>query len=198
VATNNGGSDTIVKTGYITCTTAQVPVVDFEADNNTIMQGESVNFTDLSTNDPDTWHWTFDGGTPETSTEQNPQGIVYPEGGSYNVKLVASNEAGSDSLIKEEYIHVNWVGIGEFDGPHDFHIFPNPGNGLFVVEFATTGNTPATIEVVDSFGKLIRKYPVTKSDKHITLDLKALSNGNYFIKLNDGIKTVTRQITIVK
>jgi PKD repeat protein len=198
VATNNGGSDTIVKTGYITCTTAQVPVVDFEADNNTIMQGESVNFTDLSTNDPDTWHWTFDGGTPETSTEQNPQGIVYPEGGSYNVKLVASNEAGYDSLVKEEYIHVNWVGIGEFDGPHDFHIFPNPGNGLFVVEFATTGNTPATIEVVDSFGKLIRKYPVTKSDKHITLDLKALSNGNYFIKLNDGIKTVTRQITIVK
>jgi PKD repeat protein len=198
VATNNGGSDTIVKTGYITCTTAQVPVVDFEASDNNIMEGETVDFTDLSTNDPDTWHWTFEGGTPETSTDQNPQGILYSEGGSYNVKLVASNEAGSDSLVKEEFIHVDWVGIGEFDGPHDFHIYPNPGKGLFVIEFATTGNNKATIEVVDAYGKSLMKIPASKTNKHFTLNLESLSNGIYFVNINDGNKTVSKQISIVK
>ncbi len=198
VATNNGGSDSITKTGYITCTSAQTPVVDFDADDNTIMEGESVNFSDLSANDPDTWKWTFEGGTPETSTEQNPQNIVYATGGSYDVKLVASNAAGTDSLIKTEFIHVDWVGVGEFDSPQDFHVYPNPGNGLFIIEFATTANQPVNILVMDTHGKTVKNILTRKSSKQYVLDLKPLSNGIYYIKINDGNKTVTKQVSIVK
>ncbi len=198
VATNMGGSDSITKTDYITCTTTQKPQVDFTADNNSIMQEESVNFTDQSTNDPDTWLWTFEGGTPETSSEQNPQNIVYPEGGSFNVTLVASNIAGSDTLTKEDFILVNWVGIGEFSGPHDFNIYPNPGNGLFVIEFAKTDNSQATIEVMNANGKLLKKQSITKSERRFTLDLTSYSNGVYFIKINDGAKSISKQVTITR
>lgn len=198
ITTNNGGSDSITKSGYITCTATQAPVVDFTADDNTIMEGESVNFTDLSTNNPDTWQWTFTGGTPETSTGQNPQNIVYNNGGSYPVKLIASNIGGTDSLVKEEYIHVSWVGISEFKSPQDFHVFPNPGKGNFVVEFAKVNGNTVNIKIVDSFGKTVKKLTITKNSKQYSLNLKSLSNGIYFINIKDGNKTVSKQISIIK
>ncbi len=57
------------------------------------LAGQSVQFRDLSTNNPTAWSWTFgDGGT---STAQNPT-HVYPAAGSYRVKLHASNASGTD------------------------------------------------------------------------------------------------------
>jgi PKD repeat protein len=87
----------------------QPPVADFTADNTTITEGESVNFTDLSTNNPDTWDWTFDGGTPATSTLQNPT-ITYNTAGTYTVTLTAANAYGSDTETKVDYITVNPAG----------------------------------------------------------------------------------------
>ena len=52
-------------------------------------------FTDLSTGGITGWSWTFDGGTPATSTLQNPT-VTYNTLGTYNVSLTASNSAGSD------------------------------------------------------------------------------------------------------
>src|SRR5690606_15709173 len=49
---------------------------------------------------PTSWSWTFPGGSPATSTAQNPTGICYATAGSYDVKLVATNASGSDSLTK--------------------------------------------------------------------------------------------------
>jgi PKD repeat protein len=65
-----------------------------------------VDFFDESTGFPDAWEWTFEGGDPETSTDENPSGIMYPEAGAYNVTLVAFNNAGSDTLTKTAYIEV--------------------------------------------------------------------------------------------
>jgi len=172
--------------------------VDFEASNNVIMQGETVDFTDLSLNEPDSWQWTFAGGIPETSTEQNPQGILYPDGGDYTVKLTASNVAGTDSLIKEDYIHVDWVGVEKFKSPHDFHIFPNPGSGKFIVEFATSENKTVTLEVVDASGKIMKQSNISKSGKQIMIDLTSMKNGLYFVRVKDGNKTVSKQVSIVR
>ena len=70
------------------------------------MVGGTVNFTDLSHGNPLYFEWTFDGGTPATSTDEDPQGIVYNTAGDYFVKLKATNTLGSDSLTKVAYIHV--------------------------------------------------------------------------------------------
>lgn len=82
------------------------PDADFTADATTITEGGSVTFTDLSTNNPDTWLWTFDGGTPSGSTEPNPTVTYYTEG-TYTVTLTVSNAAGSDTETKTGYIRVN-------------------------------------------------------------------------------------------
>jgi PKD repeat protein len=104
-ATNAYGSDTETKTDYITVWALQPPVADFTASATTVYESQSVTFTDASTNSPTSWSWTFEGGTPSTSTAQNPT-VTYSSAGTYNVSLTAANAAGSDSETKTDYITV--------------------------------------------------------------------------------------------
>lgn len=83
--------------------TAVTPDADFTADATNITEGTTVNFTDLSTNEPTSWSWNFgDGGS---STEQNPS-HEYTAVGVYTVALTASNAAGSNTETKYSYITV--------------------------------------------------------------------------------------------
>jgi PKD repeat protein len=81
------------------------PVANFTAGDPTICVGQTVTFTDNSTNSPTSWAWTFTGGTPSTSTAQNPT-VTYAAAGTYQVVLTATNGAGSDSETKVGYIVV--------------------------------------------------------------------------------------------
>lgn len=81
------------------------PVADFSGTPTSVNIGDTVAFTDLSTNTPTSWSWAFAGGTPATSTTQNPS-IVYNTAGTYGVDLTASNIAGSDLESKPNYITV--------------------------------------------------------------------------------------------
>lgn len=84
------------------------PVANFMADNTAPCIGATVNFTDISTNTPTSWAWTFSptsvtyvGGT--TAASQNPQ-VQFSTVGPYTATLVATNGIGSDSEIKTSYI----------------------------------------------------------------------------------------------
>jgi PKD repeat protein len=85
--------------------TPQPPVANFSASPTTVAVGQTVQFTDLSTNGPTSWAWTFTGGTPSTSSAQNPL-ITYNTTGTYEVSLIATNAAGSDTETKTAYINV--------------------------------------------------------------------------------------------
>jgi gliding motility-associated-like protein len=86
--------------------TSVAPVANFTASTTTVCAGQKIQFTDLSTNNPTSWNWTFGGGMPPTSTVQNPL-IQYSTPGTYSVKLVVSNGTGSDSITMVNYIVVN-------------------------------------------------------------------------------------------
>ena len=62
-------------------------------------------FTDESYNTPKTWNWTFPGGTPSSSTLQNPT-IKYTTPGTYSVSLIVSDGNLSKSISKTNYIKV--------------------------------------------------------------------------------------------
>jgi len=83
---------------------AQAPAPDFIADNVLIPVGETVNFFDQSLNLPTEWAWTFSGGQPDASTERNPENILYATEGSFTVELTATNDIGSNTVVKEAYI----------------------------------------------------------------------------------------------
>ncbi|KPA17794.1 secreted protein containing Peptidase S8 and S53, subtilisin, kexin, sedolisin [Candidatus Magnetomorum sp. HK-1] len=65
----------------------------------------TVTFTDLSSGEPDEWHWNF--GDNTTSTQQNPV-HTYTEPGMYTVMLTVVNAYGTNSLIKKAFIVVDY------------------------------------------------------------------------------------------
>ena len=80
---------------------------NFNVSTTNVALGSSVNFTDGSFGDIVSWSWTFEGGTPSTSTQQNPNGIVYNEVGDFDVTLTITDAVGnSETLSREDYIHV--------------------------------------------------------------------------------------------
>jgi len=79
------------------------PVVEFYADQTFAFQEGNITFYDQTKFVPDTWFWSF--GDGQTSIMENPT-HVYDVPGTYNVQLMATNEFGSDTLLKEDYIQV--------------------------------------------------------------------------------------------
>ena len=73
------------------------PVANFSGTPTSGQAPLSVAFTDLSTNTPTAWSWTFGDGT--TSTQRNPT-KVYSTAGTYTVTLVATNAGGSNTHTK--------------------------------------------------------------------------------------------------
>ncbi|MDO4512242.1 MAG: PKD domain-containing protein [Bacteroidales bacterium] len=63
-----------------------------------VATGEVVKFADLSQGAPVKWQWAFPGGTPATSTEQNPQ-VFYKEDGTYDVTLTVIDAQGAKSTV---------------------------------------------------------------------------------------------------
>ncbi|HOE03728.1 MAG TPA: PKD domain-containing protein [Bacteroidales bacterium] len=108
--TNAYGNDSEVKNGYITVTAAgNAPVANFSGNPTTVGAGGTVSFTDLSTNSPTSWSWSFPGAATTTSSSQNPS-IVYNTPGTYNVSLTVTNAYGNDSEVKNGYITVTQQG----------------------------------------------------------------------------------------
>lgn len=83
-------------------------IADFNTSNNvvTICEGGTVNFKDYTYNGTVTsYKWTFDGGTPSTSTTSSPA-IVYPTAGLYKVSLDVTNAQGSSTKSIDKMIRV--------------------------------------------------------------------------------------------
>jgi len=83
------------------------PYPNFTSNINNINPGQSINFIDQSSNNPTQWLWSFPGGNPSSSTLKNPTGIVYNSTGNYDVSLQVTNQYGSNSITKSNFIQVN-------------------------------------------------------------------------------------------
>lgn len=103
----------------------------------------NVTFTDISTETPIEWNWSFGDGT--YSTVQNPV-HTYSEAGNYTIALTASNAAGNDTVTKNNYINVTALKkpITDFWG--------TPRSGSAPLEVLFTDNTTGATAWNWSFG----------------------------------------------
>jgi PKD repeat protein len=106
-ATNGiGSTNTKVRNNYITVIpNGAAPVANFVASTTSVAISNTVTFTDQSAGNPTSWSWSFPGGSPSTSTLQNPV-VTYGTIGTYNVSLTATSGAGSATELKTNYITV--------------------------------------------------------------------------------------------
>lgn len=86
------------------------PTANFNGSPTAICEGDDVIYTNSSLQ-ADTYLWSFPGGTPSTSTDVNPT-VTYNSPGFHNVKLIAYNQNGSDTLEYLNYIEVEGNQLG--------------------------------------------------------------------------------------
>ncbi|MEZ5359608.1 MAG: PKD domain-containing protein [Candidatus Zixiibacteriota bacterium] len=108
VVTNDCGTDGIEHP--VTITEVGMPVADFIGDPLDICAGQSVSFTNLSTN-AYAYQWHFGDGS--SSSETNPS-HTYSTAGRYTVTLMAANECGADTTMKSYYVVVRSNPIADF------------------------------------------------------------------------------------
>jgi len=107
VASNGDGSNTKTKSDYISVNRNPTPpVANFEGVPRELSEGGTVEFNDLSTNNPTNWSWNFGDGGTSTSSDPSYQ---YNTEGIYTVSLTVTNDDGSDTETKTNYITVNHV-----------------------------------------------------------------------------------------
>jgi len=157
VTTNAGqmGAGRINATAAMQCVAASIntpPVSNISSDVQQICPGSVVQFYGSSSNGvANTYNWTFPGGTPGTSTFQNPV-VTYANSGVYNVTLVTGNNFGNNSLTATNYVNVGsnaqeliFFEDWEANSPTlPFWGVSNPDNGLTWSLFTTSGNLSGT------------------------------------------------------
>ncbi|MEZ5013309.1 MAG: PKD domain-containing protein [Chitinophagales bacterium] len=148
------------------------------ADFSFTISGLTMSFTDLSTNDPDTWAWDFgDGGT---STEQNPS-HAFPVQANYTVCLTASNAYGGDTYCIDD-VFANGIHDMQIE---EVEIYPNPSTGA--VQIALPVLDIDAVNVYDIAGKQMSvNYNVATGN--VFLHAEQLAQGTYFVRIYAGDK----------
>jgi len=81
------------------------PVANFFAFPRQSCPNTPVQFTDSSLYAPTAWNWSFQGGSPATSTSSNPS-VQWASPGTYSVTLTVSNASGTNTISKLAYVNV--------------------------------------------------------------------------------------------
>jgi len=102
--------------------TAPVANFDLGGANNAVAQNQTITIYDRSTNQPTLWAWTFPGGSPASSSAQNPV-VSYANSGSFNVSLTVTNAMGTSTKTITNFIYVG------------------SGSNLPIAQFAVSGTT---------------------------------------------------------
>ena len=152
---------------------------EFDADQTTVCAGESIQFSDLSYNVVNGWTWTFDGGSPASSTSQNPS-VTYNTPGLYEVTLSATDGSITDVETKTAYIRVlpasatlpfleTFESYSTLNNIEEWEVINEEGNG-FELE-TTTGHTGTQCVRINNngqadgrFDELVAGVPVDLSN----------------------------------
>jgi serine protease len=82
------------------------PIADFLSNKQITCPGNPINFYDLSLYYPTAWSWSFQSGSPATSTSSVPV-VTWTAAGTYSVSLTATNAFGNGSITKTAYITIS-------------------------------------------------------------------------------------------
>jgi PKD repeat protein len=167
------------------------PIPAFTSSDTLIAPGKTIQFFDNSGGSPTSRLWTFEGGSPGTSTAQNPV-IIYSQEGEFDVTLRVSNIIGSNTIVKEDYIEVQ-EGVGVKDQhTTGIRIYPNP----VVLDWLNIDSPQILLhcKVTDLTGKQVIESTLNGTSSK--LNLGSLQNGIYMIEIKDIKGTYSTKVMI--
>lgn len=108
VTSGTGGRNNLITASNHTATGIFDDILcraDFEAEGESVCENKPIQFYDNSYHNATSWNWSFPGGTPSTSNQQNPI-VTYNNPGRHNVSLTVTNASGTISITKTQYMRV--------------------------------------------------------------------------------------------
>lgn len=89
------------------------PIANFTYSTTVVCPGDSVQFTNTSTN-ATTYSWSFGQGSPASSSLENPA-VVFPSSGTYTISLVAIGSGGTNITTQNINIVVSGAPVASFN-----------------------------------------------------------------------------------
>lgn len=171
-ATNECGTTTSMASVSINA----LPIAGLNSDVSSGCGPLTVQFNDASSSNVTEWAWTFEGGNPSTSTDENPT-VEYASPGNYNVELLVTSAAGTDMIVMDDFIAVleaptadinfildgneitatdggsggtsiTWT-VGNTESNEDELVYIAPDNGTYTVNLTTENECGTDTESVD-------------------------------------------------
>ena len=124
-AQNGAGlfSNVVSSDGQLVVAPTEPPVANFYTQNTFVCQGSPIEFENTSSNGS-TYVWSFENGTPPTSSDVNPQ-VVFPTTGTYTVQLIVDGPGGTDTLAQLVSVEVSLPVTAAFSVNEDTLYVPN-------------------------------------------------------------------------
>ena len=143
----------------------------------------NVQFTDQSEGDIQSWQWTFEGATPDTSTAQNPM-VAYQNAGTFMVQLIVNDGTNMDTLQQLTYIQADSLPVADYDysyilGETEVMFADSSLNADSIFWDFGDGNTSSEMNPINNYS----------SDSTYTVTLIAVNNC--------GADTTTQEIQII-
>ncbi|MCG3164252.1 MAG: hypothetical protein POELPBGB_00006 [Bacteroidia bacterium] len=173
-------------TNFCLPVTTDPPVSGFVSNNQQVCEGMIVTYTNQTVSSQQaTYAWTFQGGSPATSTAANPT-VTYTNQGTYDVRLIATNQFGSDTTLFTDYITV--LDAPEITTTSTVDHIGSPNDGTATVQ-VFGGTAPYTY--VWSNGQS------TANSNNSTNTITGLAAGNYNVQVTDGNGCVVSESILV-
>jgi plastocyanin len=191
----SGASVTIVNSGF-----------EFSPDDVTINVGDTVNFQLSAIHDAvevSEATWNANGNSPVDGGFSTPFGGGQVTGLSAGVHFYVCTPHASGGMKGK--ITVNGPsGIGDNEPVvRKINIYPNPTNGIFTLQYnepaAPAGSTPgndqqARLEIFNLLGEKIADLPSINSQTSNKIDLSAMPDGIYFIRISDRERVYSEEL----
>ncbi|MBL4624556.1 MAG: PKD domain-containing protein, partial [Flavobacteriales bacterium] len=174
------------------------PSAGFTSNTISIPVGGTVDFTDLSTNNPTSWLWLLDGGSPGSSFNQNPTGVQYNLAGMYDAVLITSNANGSDTITKIGYISVGGTGISDLNQNTILDVFPNPTEDIITVVISELNTTVVEIYIYNAIGQVVYSNKVAVSNGVVSeeISLTTFGSGVYQLAIQSSEGVLKRKVVV--
>lgn len=169
---------------------------DFTAIQDTLEAGGTAQFLDISIGSSAYWQWHFPGGNPEFSNEKNPT-ITYNNLGSYDVSLIVSDGIHTETVVKNDFIHIMDLVRINTRNISGISIFPNPTDGKFTIKSSNVNTADLTLRIFNNLGLEVyfEKNINLSNGIDRTINISDYGQGVYLIHLfNDEINLFEKVI----
>jgi PKD repeat protein len=169
IATNSDGSDTILFSNYITV--SGFPAVPTVIDNAGTLESSHVGSGN---------QWYLNGSPVGGATNDT---YIPVQGGSYTVVYTDVNGCSATSAPI-----ISTIGIEDIQ--LSFSIYPNPATERLTIDAGIA--VKANIKMMDLSGRVVLSSKMNQSQ--LSVDVSALADGVYMIRIEYGNKSITRKI----